>query len=303
MSNRFFFYMFLSCLFYAQEAFSQGDSNALAGLKYTYNAIRNDSLKGGNLIDANTFLNFRISKRRNSALNGQIEYASFHIQSVEEWNYALKEINLKLFWQHAYSRERKWMVFAQAGMHADFKSISGDDFLYSLGSRYTVVYNPNLAIGYGLIYARQLFGHQLNPLLFVDYKVNNRLRISGMLPIRPKISYQLTSAVTLIAEMEGSQRTFRITEGDDKGCYLRSVGWNLSSSADFLITKHHLLSLGVGYNRGTTLQIYSDADHNNWTLFTFPIGNRAEPLKKMSMKSFRLEFAYRFFLPSNKNAE
>ena len=194
------------------------------------------------------------------------------------------------------------MVFAQAGMHADFKSISGADFLYSLGSRYTVVYNPNLTIGYGLIYARQFFGHQLNPLLFVDYKVNNRLRISGMLPIRPKISYQLTNGVTLIAEMTGNQRTFRISE-DDKGNYLRSVGWNLSSSVDFLIAKHHLLSLGMGYNWGTTLQVYSNADHNNWTLFTFPIGNRAEPLKKMSMKSFRLEFAYRFLLPNNNNDE
>lgn len=266
------------------------------GATYGYQKIKSDSAKG-NIKNIDAFVNFPIYRSEEGMSGGRLQFKSKSISGLDPAiSKDLYSTDLFVFWQTKINEKYKIYVFAQLGAYSDLKDLSGEDFRYSVGARYTIQHNDNLVTGWGMSYSKQFFGHQLNPFISVDYQITPRLQLSGLLPIRPKLTYAISENLSWTNEIFASAASYRLSANEENSRFIRINNWYGMSGLEYKLARNHKFSIGIGYDFMNSIRLYEDTISNNWSIFTFDLRQKIQPVQEIRSKGLRFEIGYSFNL-------
>lgn len=289
----------IAILFVTTCANAQVRTPELFGVDYSVDKIKNDSVNGS-LNNINAFLNFPIYKNDKNVFGGRIQYKTRNINEVNnEINRDFHSLDINTFWGRKLNEKAGLLAFAQLGLYSELKDWNTDDLRYSFGFRYNITHSPKFKTGWGLVYNKQFFGNQISPFIFVDYDFNERWKISGLFPIKPKLSYKINEKMNWITELSGTVNSFRLSNTDNN--FVRINNWNVVSKIEYTFRNHHQFFVGLGYNMRQDIKLYNQDSGNDWTIFTFDITKKEKPIYQTQTSGYKLEIGYRFILTKNNS--
>lgn len=288
--------LLLLAVFFNDKIYAQEGKPDIFGLSYGSEKLKNDSAKG-KIKDIDAFLNFPMYRDEKRTVGGRLQFKSKSISGLDPAvSKDLYNADIFVFWQLKIKQKYKFYLFAQVGAYSDFKDISGEDFRYSFGARYTIQHNDNLKTGWGISYNRQFYGHQLNPFISVDYQITPKLQLTGLLPIRPKLIYTINDRLSWTNEIFSSAGSYRLSASEENNRFIRINNWCGISSLEYKLADHHKFSLGFGYDFINNIKLYEDTAGNNWSIFTFDFRRKTEPIREIKSKGLRFNIGYSFGL-------
>lgn len=102
----------------------------------------------------------------------------------------------------------------------DFNGSNSKNWQFGMIALYEHRYKTNLLMRVGGLYNRELFGPLVTPLIYLDWQLNKKWSVIGLLPINLKINYTLNDRVTTGFSHFGFTTTYRIGQEDFKGDYI-----------------------------------------------------------------------------------
>ena len=102
----------------------------------------------------------------------------------------------------------------------DFEGNDSKNWQFGMIALYEHRYNDNLLMRFGTLYNGELFGPLLVPLVYLDWRINERWQAVGLLPINLKINYKLSDRLITGFSHFGFTTTYRIGQPEFKTDYV-----------------------------------------------------------------------------------
>ena len=244
-------FLCLSCLGFSQP-FVDIVNTGVQALNTTYK----DSLKNKNAT-INSFLNVTLPVVLDSQNTFIIRFYGEQLHSTIQ-NDIYKQTNnlyvtlLPIGWQHE-TKNKKWKILglAMPRLSSDFKTQAVSAYTFQMGGYglATYVVNPKLKIKAGLYYNREAFGNFFMPLAGVDWVINDRLQLYGVLPTMYRIEYALVKQKLYVGlAFKSFTRSYRLSDANHN--YVKNVEIQAKMFVDFYIAKKFVLFAEFGRTIG-----------------------------------------------------
>lgn len=266
--------------FFAQAIAAQ-DSPELASVGYAISRLKKqDSTYSTEILEVSA--RFPVYQKGGNRVAGVFNYKNVVLDGFPMgFASPLQGFSLNLGWETLLTERKSLAFYVQNGLFPDFKDISGKDTRYGMGFRYKVRRSQKFSTGFGLGYARQFFGNQIVPFIYLHYQPNERLTLSGQFPMRPKLQYQVNPKNTFALELVGDASSYRLAETLGNGIVQVSQ-WRAAVKWERKAFRYFEFFAGLGINLRNTYKQYGDADKVRWTVFTLPIGEKQAPAAELS---------------------
>lgn len=112
------------------------------------------------------------------------------------------------------SKSKKWKytgIFIPK-VNSDLRDDLAHDFQYGGIALVTHVYNSNLQLKLGMYYNREFWGNFFLPLVGVDWKINDRFQMYGVMPSNYRFEYKVSKNWNTGLGWRSFQRSFRLSE-------------------------------------------------------------------------------------------
>jgi len=119
-----------------------------------------------------------------------------------------------------FSKDRGIQIFFSPRLMSDFQNINATHFQYGGMILYENRYSDKLKMGFGAMYNQEFFGPYLVPLINLDWKLNERWSISGLLPIYVKIKYEINERLNVGFSHFGLTTSYRMGNINYEGDYI-----------------------------------------------------------------------------------
>ena len=257
----------------------------------TYSSTYKDSSHWKNRTD-DYFLNFflpKILKNGNTILiRLNTETMNATISPDSSYSSRLSGISMPLGMKFV-SKNKKWetVTMVVPKIASDFRDAI-DKYDYQLGGIFLESYVPNakLKIKAGLYYNREAFGDFYIPLVGVDWRINKRINLYGILPSNYKIEFNIIKNKLYTGlNFKSATRSFRLSE-KNKYDYVRYDEMQLKLFVDCFVASKILVFGEIGYSLGKSPWQYTYNTKD--VTYINPIYT---PLK--SYPTFNLGIAYR----------
>jgi hypothetical protein len=87
---------------------------------------------------------------------------------------------------------QRLLVTLMSQLTSDFNDFSFQSFRFSTTVMYTWTTESKNVWSLGLNFSKQFFGYQLVPFYSATIRLSDKLTLSGMLPLNPKLTYKLS---------------------------------------------------------------------------------------------------------------
>ncbi len=238
-----------------RETFSQPFADIMSFSYQTFSGTYEDSSKWKNKTD-NYFLNFFLPKEFKNGHTLLIRLNSELINSTispdSSYSSRLASVSMPFGFQLA-TKNKKWktVLLAVPKIASDFKD-AVDEYDMQIGGIFlqNYIHSEKLKIKAGLYYNREAFGNFFVPLLGIDWKVNDRINLYGIIPTSYKMEFNIVKEKLYAGiNFKSLTRSFRLskTMGYD---YVRYDEMQLKVFVDCFVYKKFLLFGEVGYTIG-----------------------------------------------------
>lgn len=204
-------------------------------------------------------------------------------------------IAIPVTFQKALSQKYAIVASFVPSLSSDMKDISGEDMVYSGAVMLKINQSGRFNYSLGIAFARQFFGHVIVPIVAVDWKVNDQLTFSGILPISEKIKYQLSdkSAFGVLADFAIGGGSYRLSKKMNSD-YLQLQQFKTAFFYEYSFSGKFSVELNAGYNFKQQLDLYSKDQKVDWVPFNDP--NKRVPLAELKKAGFTAQtgIKYRF---------
>ena len=194
------------------------------------------------------------------------------------------------------TKNKKWetILLAIPKVSYDFKdAINSYDFQYGGIFLQQFVPNKKLKIKAGLYYNHEAFGNFFVPLVGVDWKVNDRINLYGVLPTNYRVEFNIVKNKLYIGlNFKSLTRSFRLSQ-KNKYDYVRYDEMQVKLFVDCFVAPKILVFGEVGYTIGKNPLQYSY--NTKEKTYIDPVFT---PLKSYSI--FNIGIAYRIRLDLEK---
>jgi hypothetical protein len=188
---------------------------------------------------------------------------------------------------HSLGNHRAILVGASVGVYSDFKDVSGEDIRYALGIRYKTKLHDKFTISYGMGLSKQFFGLMVAPFIDFDWKMTERVRLSGPIPLNTRLRYMVSSRSELTLFLKPDNATFRLSGEDYDSRYFQKKQWNVGAGIDYQMTRHWLLALRGGYSLRRKFEIFEASESGVLSIFTFDLrGGKRTPYFQHEERAF-----------------
>lgn len=271
----------------AQERDLVSVNYAISRLEY------NDTLANARQLDLK--LRIPVYQKHKSTIGVTIGYKNVNLNHFpDNYSTALHGIIFQGAWLYKVTARRSLTLFAQAGLYSDMEDISGKDFRYSAGFRYRFKHSDKLSTGWGLACSRQFFGNQVVPFIDIDYQPNEKWSITGQFPVKPKILYHFSKKLSAGIELNGEATSYRLSATDRNNQFIQINQWTGLAKLEYQFAKAWQLNLGAGRNFKQNYKLYNDASTTPWTIITFPIGDKPDPVRKIENGGWNVQVGISF---------
>lgn len=266
----------------------------LATVNYAISKVSyNDTSAGAKQFD----VKFRLPvyQQNRSTLGGTIGYKSVSLHDFPaSYTSSLHGITLQGAWLYKFSAQQSLAVFAQTGLFSDMKDVDGKDIRYGFGFRYRYKHSYKLSSGWGLAYSRQFFGNQIIPFIDVDYRPNENWSISGQIPIRPKVLYHFSTKLRAGIELNGDAASYRLSQTGRNNQFMQINQWMGLGKLEYQFAKLWQLNFGIGRSFNQSYKLYNNASTTPWTIITFPLGARPDPVQRINSRGLNIQLGVSF---------
>lgn len=266
----------------------------LASLNYTVSRLHyHDTAATARQWDAK--LRIPLYQKQKSILVSALGYKNVTLrQFPDSYTATLHGLTVQGAWVYKATARHSLTLFVQAGLFSDLQDISAKDFRYSAGLRYRFRHSDRLSTGWGLAYSRQFFGNQVVPFVEADYRPNDRWRFSGQFPVKPKILYRVSRKLCAGLELNGEAASYRLSAGEKGNQFIQINQWTGLCKVEYRLAQAWQLHLGIGKQLRQTYKRYEDASTTPWTIITFPIGKKADPVEKIENTGWNIQLGISF---------
>ncbi len=272
---------------------AQKNRTEVFGLNYTDNTLKNDSFKGKNSqIDA--FLLIPFYQNQTNVIGSKIIYSKGVFSGLNQnLNHTLTATDLSLFWIRSFKRD-KLQTFLQYGAFSDFKDINLDDFRLRVTANYSRKYSERLTAGLGMMYNKQFNSNMFIPFVSTDFKITPKWTLSGLLPIKPKLTYLISEKSRWVTEFMGHGETYRLSVKNYNNSVIELTGWTGMSTLDYTFKQHHRLMAGVGYTLSQRIRYYDNPQTLKLKLYNFDLTEKEKPTEDITLSGIRWTAGYNF---------
>ncbi len=168
-----------------------------------------------------------------------------------------QSITIPFLLNYSLSRTTSISFVGLATVGSDFKrSISTDDILYTAGVR--IGFRPNNSFRYGitLAYISNYSGKFLLPIPDIDWTINNRLSLTGIIPARASLKYKLSEIQSLGITGSLSGSMYRLND-DAKDQYIHLQQNSAGLIYDLKLSRRWKLNLIAGHTFAQRLETFN----------------------------------------------
>ncbi len=133
--------------------------------------------------------------------------------------------------------------------------------------------NEDLLMRFGALYNQELFGPLLVPLVYLDWKLNDRWTVVGLLPIQAKVNYRVNDRFTTGFSHFGLVQTYRIGQAEFYGDYIERTAIDLTAFGRWKVAGGLHLETRVGYSLGRAYQQFSEDQKMDFRLSIIGFGD------------------------------
>lgn len=170
---------------------------------------------------------------------------------------AFHSFSIPLTYQKSFSDRYSLSVSFIPTLSSDMKDVSGEDMIYTGAAAFKVKVSEKFSYSVGVVYSKQFFGSLLLPLVGIDWQINNRLNLSGSLPISQRLKYNLSAknAVGINNNLGIGGGTYRLTE-QRNAPYFQTQQSKISLFYNYMPVRNFSIDFNAGYNYVQKLGLY-----------------------------------------------
>jgi hypothetical protein len=139
----------------------------------------------------------------------------------------------------------------------DFAEITHRDFQMGGLLVLSVKYSDKLKLKYGCYYNQEFFGPLIVPLIGLDWKVNDKLRVFGNLPITATAEYTVSNRFATGLFFNANSMSYLY---DKQRQYIHKSTQEISAFGDFYLTKNLVFQTKLGYTIGRKYDLFNLSD-------------------------------------------
>ena len=178
---------------------------------------------------------------------------------------------------------------------SDFTAVTHHSFQMGGILVFSVKYSANFKLKYGCYYNQEFFGPLIVPIIGLDWKVNEKLRIFGNLPITATAEYTLSKRFSTGIFFNANTCSYLY---DKQKQYIHKSTQEISAFGDLYLTKNMVFQTKLGYTLGRKYDLFNLSDKIDAKLFT-EIGDNRTQLNSNALKDgFIGEFKLIFRVPT-----
>jgi hypothetical protein len=294
----------LLILFIGSHSFAQPFADVLSANCQTYTSTYVDSAAGQKNKTDDYFLNFflpKVFKNGNTLLvRLNSETMNSTISPDSSYSYRLSSVSLPLGFKFV-TKNKKWetIIIGVPKIASDFRDkIDGYDWQFGGIFLEQFVPNEKLKIKLGLYYNTEAFGNFFMPLVGVDWKINKRMNLYGILPSNYRFEVNIIKD-KLYAGLcyKAATRSFRLSKASNYD-YVRYDEQQVKLFLECFVYKKILVFADAGYSVGKNpLAYYYNTDKVN---YDHPVYT---PLKSYPVFNFGIAYRVRLDLEKKEKME
>ncbi len=161
---------------------------------------------------------------------------------------------------HKFNEKRGIQVLFAPRLMSDLNNISGSHYQFGGTVMYEVKYHDRLTMSYGIMYNQELYGPYMVPIVNLNWQLSEKWRISGLLPIYSKISYQASPNFTFGMNHFGLGSTFKLGDEAFNGDYIERRSIEVGLFGRLKVAEDIYLEGRVGYSLDRRYEQYNATD-------------------------------------------
>jgi hypothetical protein len=139
---------------------------------------------------------------------------------------------------------------------------------------YEKVKNDDLTWRAGVMFNRDFFGMYMLPVVYLDWRIAGKLKLTGMLPVYAKVYVQHSESFAAGIHFIGLTTSFRIFEPGYENYYVDRRSIDLSCFANKIITGNLILEGRIGYSVQRDYGLFADQEQMTLGLPLLNIGDQ-----------------------------
>lgn len=133
--------------------------------------------------------------------------------------------------------------------------------------------NEKLLMRYGVLYNKEMFGPLLVPLVYLDWKCNDRWSIVGLMPINLKVNYRINDFFVAGFSHFGFTTTYRIGQDEFRSDYIERASIDETLFIRWKVIGNIHLETRLGYSLGRHYAHYAADEKMDLRLSIVDFGN------------------------------
>ncbi|MGD1843830.1 MAG: DUF6268 family outer membrane beta-barrel protein [Salibacteraceae bacterium] len=210
---------------------------------------------------------------------------------------AFHQYGLPIGYQKEFADSWKVLLMGIPRLSSDLGDISQEDFLYGGLLLFTHQKREGLAYKYGLYYGQEFFGPMIVPIFGLDWKMGERWRFFGNLPINGTLQYRAHQRFSTGLRFLANVTSFRLHEGFES-IYLHKVTNDLYLFADCYLSSKVVLRGQLGRSFFRSMRFYPKNEQLDAAVSLLRFGDRGDPLTNdfSDGNLFGISLIYRYAL-------
>lgn len=165
-------------------------------------------------------------------------------------------LSMQLFLNQNLNNNKGFIAFSSVGIYSDFEDISQEDIRYSIGFLYKTKYYTRSKFSYGLVLNKQFFGVLVQPFLDFEFKINEKLKLAGPMPLNTRLLYSVNPKIRLMLFLKPDNGSYRLSKSNNESRYLQIINWSTGLGLDYQFTRHWFFNIRGGYSLNRNLKVY-----------------------------------------------
>lgn len=214
------------------------------------------------------------------------------------WPTSYYSVGLNLGINHKFSDKNSLLFVALPKLNSDYKEIDSEAFQVGFLTTYSVRKNENFLWKVGIYYNNEFFGAFVVPIYGLDWDLNEKLNISGDLPIYGKVNYKVKENISAGLGYIALVSSYRLT-GEFNNAYTSRFAIEPYVFSEAKLFKNTYFNAKAGYAISRKYPVYDKADKIDWQLSFLKFGDDRIQLNPVIENGVFFEFglAYKIDIP------
>lgn len=159
----------------------------------------------------------------------------------------------------------------------DFKDGGNENWQWGGIGLFEHRYHDRLLMRYGALYNQELFGPLLVPLVYLDWQINDKWSMVGLMPINLRISYKVNEKLSTGLNHFGFITTYRLGQEEFNGDYIERNSIDETLFARWNTTGNFFIEVRFGYSLSRVYEHYNANEKMDLRLSIVRFGDDRTP--------------------------